>query len=346
MSVSKILYSFRFIRALIRLSIGALIYRKTGRTPYSAHQSLVQLFCMSKGRVSDWLSLWVTRLSPPTVLPDTRGLLGTLEQDLIDQYVDHLCDRGYLVFPKALPADVTDRLMTFAMTTPAKIRRMDNKHTSAQSEAILFNPAAPQAICYDYKQQDLLDNPDIQSMLADHSLLTLAQHYLGSLPRVDVLSMWWQTYYSSQPDSFAAQLYHFDMDRIKWLKVFIYLTDVGTTDGPHQFISGSHRTGGIPEPLLQKGYSRHTDDEVFAYYPREKEISFTAPKGTIIIEDTRGLHKGNPVMPDGTSRLVLQIQFSNSLFGAEPGTGKLSKIDNRYLVDMVRHYPDIYAQYL
>jgi hypothetical protein len=41
--------------------------------------------------------------------------------------------------------------------------------------------------------------------------------------------------------------------------------------------------------LLTKGYQRLSDEEVSRAYSKEKFIEFTAPKGTIIIEDTRGL---------------------------------------------------------
>src|SRR6185503_13469174 len=112
----------------------------------------------------------------------------------------------------------------------------------------------------------------------------------------------------------AGQLYHFDMDRIKWLKFFIYLTDVEAANGPHCFVRGSHRTHGIPSSLLSKGYARIRDAEVFQYYARETEVRFVAPRGTVIAEDTRGLHKGMEVLSG--DRLMLQLQLSNSLFGA------------------------------
>jgi ectoine hydroxylase-related dioxygenase (phytanoyl-CoA dioxygenase family) len=103
------------------------------------------------------------------------------------------------------------------------------------------------------------------------------------------------------------------MDRIRWLKFFIYLTDVDTDNGPHSFIAGSHRTGGIPPSLLRKGYVRLTDGEVREQYPAEDFIEFTGARGTVLAEDTRGLHKGKHVARG--DRLVLQLQFSNSLFG-------------------------------
>lgn len=262
------------------------------------------------------------------------------------RYTGRLREQGYIVFPNALPDDMIDRLMALAMATPAKVRRMDHQDCPGHEEAILFDPTAPQAVRYDYDVQQLLDNRDVQNLLADHSQLALAQHYLGGLPRADILTMWWHTNFHSRPDSHAAQFYHFDMDCVKWLKIFIYMAEVAASDRPHSFIAGSHRTNGIPGPLLQKGHSRLTDHEVFTHYDAGKEIIFSVQKVTIIVEDTRGPHKGNPVAQNRSSRLVLQLQFSNSLFGADVAKGTLGHPVDPRLITMLRARPAIYTQYL
>lgn len=221
---------------------------------------------------------------------------------------------------------------------------MDHEPEGQPPRHALFDPAKPQAVRYDYPVEALLNQADVQVLLSDPSLLGLAQSYLGSRPRVDVLSMWWHTNYHSSPDSEAAQFYHFDLDRIKWFKVFIYLTDVGKKDGPHTFIEGSHRTSGIPQSMLRRGYVRLSDEEVLSHYSTEREIEFDAPRGTVIVEDTRGLHKGKAV--SGSSRLVLQLQFSNSLFGATYPKASLREPQNQQLRQLIAAAPDVYSIYL
>ena len=233
--------------------------------------------------------------------------------------------------------------MDFALKTPARLRRMDHEPEDTPTRLALFDAANPQAVRYDYPTDALLLHPNVQALLADHSLLALAQSYLGSRPRADVLSMWWHTNYQTNPDSEAAQFYHFDMDRIKWFKVFIYLTDVGPHDGPHKFIEGSHRTGNIPQSMLSQGYARLTDEEVLAHYGDAREIEFVAPRGTVIIEDTRGLHKGKAV--ESESRLILQLQFSNSLFGANYAKSKITSANNKYLKEIMEKAPDVYSNF-
>ena len=82
-------------------------------------------------------------------------------------------------------------------------------------------------------------------------------------------------------------------------------------------------TGKTPQNFLSKGYARLTDAEVSANFSPNALIEFVCGRGTIIAEDTRGLHKGKPVLKD--DRLMFEFEFSNSLFGAElPSKGELA----------------------
>ena len=161
---------------------------------------------------------------------------------------------------------------------------------------------------------------------------------------MDVLGMWWHTPFSDRPDSEAAQYFHFDMDRPKWLKFFIYLTDVETTSGPHTFIAGSHKTESIPSSLLSKGYARLTDEEVKNAFDEKDIIEFAAPRGTIIAEDTRGLHKGKHVQKG--DRLILQLQFSNSLFGGYYPKAKMDNVLCQNLKNSIEKFPKLYGAFL
>jgi hypothetical protein len=234
--------------------------------------------------------------------------------------------------------------MEFALATEANVRPMDGERRPQAPKMAFYNAPSPLAVRYDYPVESLLANEDVQELMADTSLLALAEKYLGARPRLDVMSMWWHTNFHGKPDSEAAQFYHFDLDRLKWLKVFVYLTDVGMQDGPHSFVQGSHAVGGIPEHFLQKGYARLSDDEVLGHYGQQAEVTFAAPKGTIIVEDTRGLHKGNPVT--GKSRLILQLQFSNSLFGTDYPKSRIPVQRTASLEARIREFPDVYRAYL
>ncbi len=107
-----------------------------------------------------------------------------------------------------------------------------------------------------------------------------------------------------------AQYYHYDNDFKKFFKVFIYLNDVDINSGPHSFIQYSHKKK-LYKHIVSK---RINDDEIKKCYGRENIITFDRPKGSIIFEDTFGLHKGN--YPKSQSRVVLIL-----IYGIGQGIG-------------------------
>ena len=320
------------------------MYLLSGRNSFRAHRALVYFFCMSGGLFNEWCSSLVSWRRKPISFDSKVGLLGDVSGVAGQIILLQLREKGYVVFERALSSDACEGLMNFATHTPASVRPMDGESKSCAQRLMLYEEGKAKAVRYDYSESALLANSDVQMLLADQSILALAEMYLDARPRFDVLSMWWHTNFHAHPDSEAAQFYHFDLDRLKWLKVFIYLTDVGPQDGPHSFIEGSHVQHGIPQAFLDRGYVRLSDEEVLEHYGETKEIQFSAPKGTIIIEDTRGLHKGRAV--SGRSRLILQLQLSNSLFGAThpKSTMPLERIPA--LARLICRAGDVYKAYL
>ncbi|HEX7952279.1 MAG TPA: phytanoyl-CoA dioxygenase family protein [Burkholderiales bacterium] len=326
------------------LLAGLLAHFLGKSTPPFAYQALIRSFCRTGGLTNDRLSSLIARLHPPVELGPATGVLGHLSRAQVDGIVRSLKADGYYVCPQRLSAGVCARLVAFAKTTPCLIRTTEDEDSNRQSpRQAVYDPLRPQGIRYDFTQEQVVNIPEVQALLADFSVLSVAQAYLGSLPLADVASMWWHTAYSDQPDAKAAQFFHFDMDRIRWLKIFIYLTDVGPDNGPHCFVRGSHRSGQIPPALLSRGYVRLADEDVLRHYPAQRLIEFHAPAGTILFEDTRGLHKGKAVRSG--DRLMLQMQFSNSLFGgAYPPTVFRSLTPE--LERAAAKYPAIYKNYL
>lgn len=325
------------------LIIGLLQYWIFGKNNVRAHRAMIYFFCRSGGKFNDWCNRIISAISGSMPIRPMTGVLGDMSGSAGKVALAHLIEKGYLTFERALPPHVCDRLMQFALNTPGSVRPMDGEESPAAPRFAVFDAKHPIAVRYDYLASDLLANSDIQNLLADRSILRLAEMYLEARPRFDILSMWWHTNFHTQPDSEAAQFFHFDLDRLKWLKVFVYLTDVGPNDGPHSFIAGSHTSNGIPQELLKKGYTRLSDEEVIRHYGPEQEIRFAAPRGTIIVEDTRGLHKGNAVLDN--HRLILQLQLSNSLFGAVYPKYKLPDSVTPELAEIIKQSADIHQAY-
>ena len=338
----------RFRRSVrIALDLGILaaalaVFAFTKTTPAWATESMVRLFCFSGGRSNDIMARFLSKLHPPMTITAPDGVLPPLKGGESDKIAAALREKGCFVYEQRVPESICDRLLQFALSHPAVVRLQDGE--MRQKVDAVYDPSNPRGIRYDFKEEDLINHPDIQALMADPAIIAVAQTYLGTEPVADVVTMWWHTAFSDQPDAEAAQFYHFDMDRIKWVKFFIYLTDVSSESGPHYFVTGSHRTGGIPYDLLSKGYVRLLDEEVEAHFPPENFVEFLGPRGTIIAEDTRGLHKWQHVRRG--HRLMLQIQFSSSRFGPPYPRVSFEAIKDHHLAEMATTHPRIYAAYV
>lgn len=134
----------------------------------------------------------------------------------------------------------------------------------------------------------------------DEHLLSLAAEYFGSVPYVDSIQAWWSLSGNDEPEE--AENFHRDNDAIRFLKFFLYLTDVGEDQGPHKFVRGSH-----VEPVLL-GTSRLSDAEVEEAFGADRILTMTGRAGDAFIEDTFGVHKGQ--LPVSGTRLLLQVRYS------------------------------------
>ncbi|GAA72651.1 phytanoyl-CoA dioxygenase family protein [Pseudoalteromonas sp. BSi20439] len=107
--------------------------------------------------------------------------------------------------------------------------------------------------------------------------------------------------------------WHRDSPITHQFKAICYLSDVGPSNGPFQYIKGSHSKMNVIKSYLKKifkaGQYRFTEKEIKNYLSYSKtEISdMVAPEGTLVFADTKGLHRGKPI--EKGSRYVLFCYF-------------------------------------
>jgi hypothetical protein len=301
-------------KLLQRFIAGYREFERTGETPTPAYLAMRQLFCVTNGEFNDIVHrlLQDTQGGPPRPVASS-GVLGTLDEVRLAAVVERIGSQGYHVFEQRLDPALCDSLRALALETPCLVSGGDGAVTP--SAPVPYRSERPIANRYDLPEVAPAAHPGVQALLLDDSIRAVAAAYLGCRPVLDFVSMWWLASFSQSPKalSSAAQLYHFDMDRLKFLKFFVYLTDVDTRTSPHCYVRGSrHRK---PEALLRDG--RFTDEEIAGQYPAEDLVEIVAPAGSIFAVDTRGFHKGK-VMESG-ERLVLQLEFASSLFGQNYG---------------------------
>jgi hypothetical protein len=244
-------------------------------------------------------------------IPNT-GLLGKYSPAELDRAASELKSEGYVVFESVLSPEMCQTILEESEKIPGKTRIMDNGIGVIEEK--FFNRSSPTSVRFDYSGSNLISNKTLQRIVFDESILSFAQRYLGVAPILDLVAMWWHTTYAKSPDKEAAQWFHFDMDHLKWIKFFFYITDVDKNTGPHTFVARSHKSLGIPFKLRSRGYVRLADEEVSASYNAELFKEFIGKRGTLIVEDTRGLHKGKHCISG--DRLLFQLEFTASTFGA------------------------------
>lgn len=152
----------------------------------------------------------------------------------------------------------------------------------------------------DYSLRDIIDCPHLLELANSPFFLRLATKYIGCKPTISAMGLRWS--FPSSVTGSGLQAFHRDSDDWRFVKIFVYLTDVDHTSGPHVYVRGSHLT-----KATMRLYP-YSDDTINENYGSERLITVTGPKGFGFAADTYGIHKGT--VPTSSPRLMLQIQYS------------------------------------
>ena len=312
--------------------------RRTNKTPSESYQSLRKLYCLTNGRFNDAVSWVLSRFHPVSKLPPAGSILGDVSEDAVTRVVEDIQTNGFHVFDRKLGSETVNSLRAFAETIPCQAILTSNEQKVGEYADKLapYRQHPVESPKYDITQRDILCDPTVQQLLMDSGLHRIAQAVLRCAPILDMVAMWWSRPFHGKASSEAAQLYHFDMDRIKFIKFFFYLTDVTPESGPHCYVRGSSKRK--PAAILRDG--RIPDEEICRHYPPEDLVEICGERGSIIAVDTRGWHKGK-ALTEG-ERLNLQIEFTNSMFGQNYSKTDLPKEANSSFCEFVHNHPRMF----
>lgn len=133
----------------------------------------------------------------------------------------------------------------------------------------------------------------IDKIFRNKTLVEIVKNYLGTYPKLDSTQIFWSLPYY---DKFGRPKeppnkefgFHYDIDGFKFLKFFIYLTDVIDHNcGQHIFIIKKNK-----KTFKEKIFRRIDDKYAFDQYNFRIKNIF-GNKGTAFLEDTSYYHKGN-----------------------------------------------------
>jgi len=147
---------------------------------------------------------------------------------------------------------------------------------------------------------DVVCAPHLLALANRRDILDLAASVLGCKPTISYLAAWWS--YPTDRGAQHAEFFHRDVDDWRFLKLFVYLTPVGRDNGPHVYVRGSAASDKM------RAIRRYEDLEVERTFGKGSTVALTGAAGEAFMEDTSGLHKGQPVV--GSPRLIFQAVYS------------------------------------
>lgn len=171
------------------------------------------------------------------------------------------------------------------------------------------NPASTETSMGFYRADQTAAAPHLFDLMNHPLLLTTAELVLNCKPTIDNCFAWWS--YTGLDEPRGTQHFHRDVDSLRFIKVFLYLTDVDEQDGPHDYVVGSHRSWALSTT------KRISDAEVLKAFGKNTVRSMTGPAGTIFLANTYGIHRGR--RPLASRRLVFAGAYTNLKTPHGPG---------------------------
>lgn len=156
----------------------------------------------------------------------------------------------------------------------------------------------PSSTCW--AMEDVVNAPGL--LEAANKFLPIAEQYLGNPLMYSVNAF--TTYPRQGATQGDIQEFHRDKDDIKFLVLFVYLTDVLLScDGPHEYCEGTQDGG--PQTV----------------FPARQVFG---PAGTMFLADTRALHRG--IRPVSKPRTIAWVRWGVSDPPASYGWDKLAPV--------------------
>ena len=278
------------INDLILILLGLIASERVNHTPEQSQFAAIRMYCKTNGLIQELLSMMHGETDDDSAVNLYSSYFSNVGNQEIVNSLYSLYNGGYTVWPEPLKSITINDL--------SNIQWMDRKWNLVleEEQTTVFNGCIRKCQKHFVKASTNLDITDknLARIANDQKLKAVIDSYLGNRSTLRSANLWiTKPSERNIASSEAAQMFHYDLDTFKWLKVFIYLSNVDKESGAHCALPGTHIPGTKHPNLTAKLYSRITDDEL-DYYQSEKPVIFSGQAGTIIIGDTKAYHKGLP----------------------------------------------------
>jgi hypothetical protein len=302
-------------------------YWRHGEPSPESNFVVQKLFALTNGRSNDFLfRILESKRKEADLRLGWEGTSLVSDAGILDPTIEEaartLREDGVVVLPLRLKKETVQQLYDMALSCkldawnygPVAASHVSGQTVVSKTDREISNgidPSQPRYSVYMVPRSILLDNQFVQSLMCDPYLLAVATRYLGVFPVVTKPDMWWDT--DALPQGHRPRTFHVDSGCLRWIKVGVNLTDT-TFETPHfVYVKHSHNPNKKTGALTKRLRSRMdlSDKEVNEVCP-DKVVHVTGPAGTIVLADTRGIHKGELSMRG--HRLVLYFGLEGSAF--------------------------------
>jgi|688.fasta_scaffold191093_2 hypothetical protein len=185
----------------------------------------------------------------------------------------------------------------------------------------------------DILSEDLLKNSSIVQFATNKKFLEIINNILGSEPYLLGIDAWITLPPPKAIDNYddvkslvSSQMWHRDCDNLRDIKVMTYLTDVDNENqGPFEIVLDTHKFNFFNPFRYQYGSGMRVGNDYIQKKYKENIHTFLGKSGSTFIVDTRGFHRGKTIRENGYYRVILQLLFSNHIFGLPRKNLKLEK---------------------
>ena len=274
-------------------------YLNGGKSPENVAELIINSNFRTKGRLRNVLTEKANLSFDNAVFDSLSSIFPPFDTTLAAQELEKT---GFVKLPVNLPLEFIDKLKSLALNSKMK----PTKYAKDQSLQDSPNPDIDHI--WDIPFENLISSDYFQMVLQDQQLMKIAAIYLKSSPVVMGGRLYWSIKGKSK-EFLTPENWHVDAgDGLKFVRVFLALTDISINSGPTAFIQGTCQT------LPRKYFSgrRFHEKEINRDFSGRIQNA-TGPVGTVYMVDTRGLHRGTPVQSG--VRLVANFMYATDFFG-------------------------------
>ena len=179
-----------------------------------------------------------------------------------------------------------------------------------------------------YSRVTILNCPHLLDLCNDPAVISLIGSYLGCVPTLSGINLFWTF---ATPESGNVSVFHRDQNGFRSVSMYVFLTEVDSDSGPHQYVrsSADHETC---REVLNEGTNKSVDVDQFFSPPWASDMveevfgqrvtTVEGVPGTTFLTDAYGLHRG--VLPKKQDRLLFYAVYS--LIPIESFIGEDSKV--------------------